>query len=258
MNLNSLDFCDRRCYLAAMENPQGNQTPEQGYKSITGLVDYNGPNAAPRAGVDFTPGHHPGELKSAALTEAKCSVCGALLTGQAYQVNGKPACVGCATAAGVAVDSNAAFSTAVIYGIGAAVAGLAFYAGFTIAFHFYIGYVALAVGWMVGKSMMVGSKGVGGRKYQIAAVALTYAAISLASVPIMIAEAYQAGKDIDWAKFAPGLVMYGIASPILDLMGGMAHGLIGLVILYVGLRIAWRITGAKKIRVQQAKAAGTF
>ena len=238
-----------------MEIPEQKQTPELTYKSITGLVDYKGPDATPMGGVDFTPGRHPGLLKSA--TEVKCSVCGSLLTGRAYQVKGQPACVGCATAAGVAVDSQAAFSTAVVYGVGAAFAGLAFYAGFTIAFHFYIGYVALAVGWMVGKSMMAGSKGVGGRKYQVVAVLLTYAAISLAAVPIMIAEAYEAGKDIDWVKFAPGLVIYGIASPILDLIGGVMHGIIGLVILYVGLRIAWRITGVKKLKVQKA-AAGTF
>jgi|SRR5580658_525396 hypothetical protein len=233
-----------------MDNPSQNQTPQQGYKSITGLVDDIDSTPGPQAGVDFTPGRHPGLLKSS--TEVKCSVCGILLSGQAYQVKGQPACVGCATAAGVAVDSQAAFTTALLYGIGAAFGGLALYAGFTIAFHFYIGYVALAVGWMVGKSMMAGSKGVGGRKYQIVAVLLTYAAISLASVPILIAEAYETSKDIDWGKFAGVLVVYGIASPILDLMGGMVQGLIGLVILFVGVRIAWRITAAKKIKLPTA------
>jgi hypothetical protein len=87
-------------------------------------------------------------------------------------------------------------------------------------------------------------------------VLLTYAAISLASVPILIAEAYETGQAIDWGKFAGVLVVYGIASPILDLMGGMVHGLIGLVILFVGVRIAWRITAAKKIKLPTA--AGTI
>jgi hypothetical protein len=227
-------------------------TPPQGYKSITGLVDEAAPTPSGQV-PGLQPGQHPGQLKP---QEIKCSVCGSLVTGQKYVLNAQPACARCAVAAGAPVDSSAAFSTAVVYGIGAAIAGLAFYAGFTIAFHFYIGYVALAVGWLIGKAMMAGSKGIGGRKYQIVAALLTYFAISLASVPILLAEAYEKGTEIDWANFAGVLVVYGIASPILDLAGGMAFGLIGLLILFVGLRIAWRLTAAKKVIV--AKPAGSY
>jgi hypothetical protein len=221
-------------------------TPSQGYKSITGLVD-----EAPTSTPGQMSGAQPGQLKA---TELKCAVCGSLISGQKYVMNAQPACQRCAAAAGAPVDSSAAFTTAVVYGIGAAIAGLALYAGFTIAFHFYFGYVALAVGWIVAKSMMAGSKGVGGRKYQIVAVLLTYFAISLASVPILIAEAYAKGNDIDWTKFAGVLLAYGIASPILDLIGGVGFGLIGLVILFVGLRVAWRLTAARKVIV--AKPTG--
>ncbi len=227
-------------------------TPGQGYKSITGLVDES-PTSTPAQIPGLQPGQHPGELKP---VEIKCSVCGGLVSGQKYVLNAQPACARCAVAAGAPVDSGTAFSTAVVYGVGAAFAGLAFYAGFTIAFHFYIGYVALAVGWIIGKAMMAGSKGIGGRKYQIVAILLTYFAISLASVPILIAEAYGKGQDIDWAKFSGVLVVYGIASPILDLLGGVGFGLIGLLILFVGLRVAWRLTAAKKVIV--AKPAGTY
>lgn len=227
-------------------------TPGQGYKSITGLV--NDPTfTAPGQTPGLQPGQHPGQLKP---QEIKCSVCGGLVSGQKYLLNAQPACARCAVAAGAPVDSSAAFTTAVVYGIGAALAGLAFYAGFTIAFHFFIGYVALAVGWLIGKAMMAGSKGIGGRKYQIVAVMLTYFAISLASVPILLAEAYEKGTDIDWANFAGVLLAYGIASPILDLAGGMVFGLVGLLILFVGLRIAWRLTAARKVIV--AKPAGSY
>ena len=236
-----------------MNPTEQGQTPQTGYKSITGLVDQDYTPAVNK-GVDFTPGAHPGAQKTS--SEVKCSVCGALLTERAYAVKGEPACTRCAEAAGVPIDSHVLFTTALVYGMVAAIGGCAFYAGFTIAFHFYIGYVALAVGWMVGKAMMAGSKGVGGRKYQIVAVALTYLAISLASVPIMIAEAYERGKDINWARLAPVLVLYGVASPLLDLAGGVAFGLIGLIIVFVGLRIAWRLTAAKKLKV--AKPVGTF
>jgi hypothetical protein len=40
------------------------------------------------------------------------------------------------------------------------------------------------------------------------------------------------------------LALIGLASPFLELQDPV-HGLIGLVILFVGVRIAWRLTAAK-------------
>jgi hypothetical protein len=75
-------------------------------------------------------------------------------------------------------DSHAAFVRAFLFGFGGFAIGLALYAGFVIATGISIGYISLAVGWIVGKAMMMGSGGVGGRRYQITAVLLTYAAVS--------------------------------------------------------------------------------
>ena len=164
-------------------------------------------------------------------------------------MNMKVVCQECASAAGAPVDSSSAFTTAVIYGAVAALVGLAFYAGFTIVFHFYIGYVALAVGALIAKAMMAGSKGIGGEKYQVVAAVLTYLSISLASIPILIAAAYQSGRtDIDWGALAPRLLFYGFASPFLRLKYSVASGLIRLAILAVGLRIAVRLTAGKTIQ----------
>lgn len=80
-------------------------------------------------------------------------------------------------------DSHAGYVRGLLFGAGAAIAGMIFYAGFTILTGIYIGYVSLAVGWLVGKAIMLGSKGIGGRRYQIAAIILTYAAVSIAAVP---------------------------------------------------------------------------
>ncbi len=96
---------------------------------------------------------------------------------------------------------------------------------------------------MVGKAMMAGSKGMGGRRYQIAAVLLTYAAVSLAAIPVIIH--HSEFPDGVMAVFGQ-LALYGIASPFLALQDPL-HGLIGLVILFVGIRIAWQITAGKKI-----------
>ena len=77
------------------------------------------------------------------------------------------ACEGCAQQLErqLPKDSHAAYVQGMLFGIGAAILGMALYAGFTIVTGFYIGYVSLAVGWLVGKAMMLGSKGVGGRRY---------------------------------------------------------------------------------------------
>lgn len=63
-------------------------------------------------------------------------------------------------------DSHAAFVRGIVFGIGGFVLGLILYAGFTILTGIEIGFVSLAVGWLVGKAIMMGSKGVGGRRYQ--------------------------------------------------------------------------------------------
>lgn len=166
-------------------------------------------------------------------------------------------------------DSHAGFVRGLLFGIGAAIVGMIFYAGFTIVTGIYIGYVSLAVGWLVGKAIMLGSKGIGGRRYQIAAVALTYAAVSLAAIPIWIsayAKAKPQAQSLQLRQQQPStsadnnqlestqpkpkpnvgkallqLLMIGLASPFLELQDPLS-GIIGLVILMVGIRIAWQIT----------------
>lgn len=41
------------------------------------------------------------------------------------------------------------------------------------------------------------------------------------------------------------MALYGLASPFLELQDPL-HGVIGLVILLIGIRIAWQLTGAKR------------
>jgi hypothetical protein len=218
-----------------------------GYKSITGLVDTSAP--APVQPGQAAPQFGTAEYGKAA-TVLSCTVCGGPIVGKTFTIAGKPACMKCALPTGTSADSHAAYVQALIFGVLAAAAGLACYATFTIVTHFYFGYVALGVGWMVAKAMMAGSKGVGGTRYQIAAALLTYAAISLASVPIHIARWMQAGRDIDWGRQIGPLVVDGLLSPFLNLRFGL-FGIIGLVILFVGIRIAVRLTKEKSVVLPQ-------
>jgi hypothetical protein len=209
------------------------------YKSITGLVDDLPP----------TPQFITAEYRKEAPAQL-CGQCGRVIGVRSYVLNSKLVCDRCNGYAHPAAHSHALFVRSLLCGTGAAIIGLVVYATFTIMTHFYFGYIAFAVGWLVAKAMMTGSRGVGGFRYQIAAMALTYAAISLASVPILIASILQNAADygtstnIDWGKVAGKLAAWGIASPFLELRAGF-WGVVGLIILLSGLRIAYRMTADK-------------
>ena len=140
-----------------------------------------------------------------------------------------------------APSADGAFPRALLFGIVGAAIGMALYAGFVIITNVVIGYVSLAVGFIVAKAMLIGSKGVGGRQYQIAAAILTYCAVSLSIIPIVLYATHIPLSAIPLAR----LIRIGLTSPFLALQTDTFRGLIGLVILFVGISIAWRMTAAK-------------
>jgi len=212
----------------------------------------------------------------------RCRICSSPIFNDYYRVNNQMACAKCAGEAreGQPSDSHAAFFRGMLLGVGAAILGLILYATFTIVTDFYLGFIALGVGWLVAKAMLKGSNGIGGRRYQIAAVLLTYAAISVAAIPIGIAGVIKQNKEkpaqqkqsaaadepsadgsggstqaqnaprekLDLGSYSLKLLMLGLASPFLQLQDPL-HGLIGLVILFVGLRIAFQLTAARPLDV---------
>jgi hypothetical protein len=147
------------------------------------------------------------------------------------------------------VQSNAgdsgAFLKAILYGLGGAILGSILYAGFTIVTHIEIGIMAIGVAYLVGKAMMAGSGGRGGRNYQIAAAILTYLSVSGAAVPEILWSVNKNNTGTGHISAHGYLVLakYGVASPFLELADGF-NGIIGIFILFVGIRAAWRITSA--------------
>ncbi len=229
----------------------------------------------------------------------RCGFCQQPIGGMYYRVNGKMACGSCADNARRELPKNrhAEFVRATVFGVAAALLGFILYSAFGIITGWMIGYVSLAVGSLVGKAMMKGSHGFGGRRFQLTAVLLTYMAVSMAAIPIAIAQYAKEHKDelnktaqsqspkssqpqtspaesgsaapsssapaenkgegqpaesrMNPGKVLLGLALLGLASPFLELTGDPLHGLIGLVILFVGLQIAWKITaGAKTVEVE--------
>jgi hypothetical protein len=205
----------------------------------------------------------------------QCRFCQQPIAGSYYRLNGAMACRACAEKlqSELPRDSHADYTRALLYGLGAAIVGLIVYATFEIQTGIIIGYLSLAVGWFIGKAMMKGSNGRGGRRYQITAALLTYAAVSMAAVPIWIhfagsqkhahhATQQQQTDDepsqsenetgqgqspappkstVNMGKAFLQLAFLGLASPFLELADPF-HGAIGLFILFIGIRIAWQTT----------------
>jgi len=210
-----------------------------------------------------------------------CKNCNQTLSGRYYRINGALACERCTEQlkAQLPKDSHAAFVRGLVFGIGGAILGLILYSVFGIVTGIVIGYVSLAVGFIVGKAIRFGSGGIGGRRYQIAAAILTYAAVSMSAIPMSISQAVKENKfstpteqspgssskeaapsngatsssppakpGMNLATALVGLALLGLASPFLELQSPV-QGLIGLVILFVGIRIAWQMTAGPKVDI---------
>ena len=216
----------------------------------------------------------------------RCQFC-QQMGGNYYRVNDAMACPGCVEKmrSERAADKHAPYVRAVTYGIAAAVAGLIGYALIAILLQgWVISYMSLGAGWLVGVAMMKGSNGVGGRPYQITAALLTYAAVSMAAVPISIYFASERGRqretqqqkaeeeqrqlerefgqqpsaapkpapEMSLAKLgriAGQLALVGLTSPFIEVENSPGWGAMGLLILFVGIRIAWRIAAGRPFQV---------
>jgi hypothetical protein len=217
-----------------------------------------------------------------------CHRCHQSIVGTYYRTNGAMTCASCANILqhDILNQPTGRFGRALLFGAGGAVLGIILYSAVGIITGLEIGYVSLAVGFIVAKAVLKGSGGIGGRKYQIAAVLLTYFAVSLSAVPISIhmmrerehgpagAASPAATKDAATEPTAntaelqdksdaseqpntesgskPGMGLFGaiailvgigLASPFLGLAEPFS-GAIGLIILFVGMNIAWRMTAA--------------
>lgn len=210
-----------------------------------------------------------------------CAFCHRTLTGDYFRVANHLACSPCASNAASLVppDSHKAYTKALLFGAIAALLGCAIYALLQATLPFTIGYFAIGVGWVIGRAMKQGSGGLGGRRYQITAALLTYAAISVSFIPVYIYEhrndapnhaQHASAADPDTqseAAAAPTpepthkgigtailaiflLIGVGLISPFLLLTASVVHGLFNLFFLYLGIRFAWQFTANPRPDVQ--------
>jgi hypothetical protein len=134
-----------------------------------------------------------------ASTARVCAQCGTPITDRYYTLGSHVLCESChfafqnATAPGNAVSR---FFGAAALGAVAAAMGCAVWMLVTDFTGYEIGLIAIAIGYLVGMAVHLGSRRVGGAAYQVLAVFLTYSAIEMTYVP-MIAEQFMTEAGIE-------------------------------------------------------------
>jgi hypothetical protein len=208
----------------------------------------------------------------------RCLACKQATGSTYYHAQGQVVCPLCAERikTGQQAPPAISFARAMLYGAGAALAGCILYAAVAIITGMEIGLIAIVVGVMVGKAIRHASNGLGGRPQQILAVLLTYFAITTSYIPVIIYHGINAPagatagsqtnnpnrsnsannadeqgrpqKRMGFGAAVLFLLLIAAAAPFLSLGSGVS-GLIGLFIIFIGLRQAWKLTGRSEILI---------
>jgi len=209
-----------------------------------------------------------------------CHACQRTVHDEYYDVSGQPTCGGCRaqvetllrTPAGIAPQLKAG-----LFGLGGGIAGAIIYYAVIALTDFEVGIVAILIGYMVGYTVRKGANGRGGRRFQVLAVALTYMAVAFAYTPIMVKAALQNSSKTEVqatadktpaaetpatgtpATGAPsgselllGLLMIAgfiVALPVLVVFGSLPSGLISGLIIFFGMKQAWKMTGTPALEI---------
>jgi len=120
-----------------------------------------------------------------------CSNCTRPVVESYYQVGPAVVCAPCKDIVVKALESGKGwdrFFGGLRYGMGAAILGAIVWYAIREITQLEIGLVAIGIGILVGIAVKRGAGGFGGRRYQFLAVALTYASITMANVPLIVKE----------------------------------------------------------------------
>jgi hypothetical protein len=208
----------------------------------------------------------------------RCTLCSQAIPGEYFQVNGATACPHCAQARLAGQQQRGGwpeFGRAALFGLGGAIAGSLLFAIVALTMHMRLGLLGVVVGVMVGRAVLMGSRGLRGRRYQVLAVLLTYCATATSYAPMILTGMVQAQTKLEdqrkaagqpplapknqkvtpiqLALFAALLIALSLASPFFLLTQG--SGIIDLVILAIGLMQAWRLTKLSEVPVMGPYAA---
>ncbi len=184
-----------------------------------------------------TPQFGTAEYKSSSGPD-RCKSCDTTLTSRYYRINGAPTCENCAERLKQQVpkDSHQAFVRGIVFGLGGA----------------FLGLILYAISQIVKDKKAEKHTQVQHAFPQSSAPAQPQAPAVNGST---ISQQPQTQTPAEPKKPSMGLgaalglaVLIGLASPFLELQDPF-HGIIGLIILFVGMRIAWRLTAGVKLDI---------
>ena len=210
---------------------------------------------------------------------ATCVACATAIETEYYQINGHVACASCRSRAEASAETPGGirpFLTAGVFGLGAGIVGAVIYFAVLALLDLEIGLVAILIGYMVGYAIRKGTRGRGGRRFQVLAIALTYGSIAMAYTSIVVKGAIDkpeptttsatasagdttAEADTDpnvIAGLAGGLLLMA-AMPVLVIVGSLPGGLISGLIIAIGMGQAWRMTGTPHLEILGPYRLGT-
>jgi len=224
----------------------------------------------------------PGATGTSATTAAMaCAGCQAVLADEYFDVNGHSVCRDCSTRLASHAETPrgaGVLGRAAALGIAAAVLGAVLYFLVLAVTGLEVGLVAIAIGYMVGYGVRLGTRGRGGRRFQVLALVLTYWAMGLAYSSLVVKELIQrssarpaaeqgatsapaetpasplqadgdAGPPISLTTTLLTMIGLTFALPVMVIVQSMPGGIISAAIVAFGMMQAWRMTAAPQIQV---------
>lgn len=144
----------------------------------------------------------------------------------------------------VAIEPDATLlPKAIAFGIVGAILGAIAYATFITATGIQIGYLAIGVAFLVAKGMMIATNNRGGQTYQITAIILTICSVALGNTMMLWWGIHKQGLSVPFSAHSVFVLLkFGFSEPFLEFQSSPGGAILGLFILFIGLRAAWRMT----------------
>lgn len=187
----------------------------------------------------------PGEGVPAALN---CAACNRPIADTYYAVGDKVVCPECRE--GIAASQTggspaARLLKAVVFGLGAGLAGAAIWWAVSRFLEMQIGLIAVLVGFMVGGAVRAGSDRRGGPGYQVLAVALTYLCIGI-SYAAQFLELFLMPEVRGEAPMA-AVLRESLVRGLMEPFARGASGILGLLIIGFALWEAWQMNRSQPL-----------